>query len=384
MPETFTREIDLPPVGTPPLPRPSLLNKRTLWGLLTLAAIGWSLAQVGLFQKEIVNTGGWNQMVRFLQATLHPEVSPQFLALTFKAAIVTLAYAVWGTVLSVLFGLIGGILASEVWWQSVFPARGGNERQGRSYWLSIRALLAIPRAIHEIIWGLFFVNIFGLDPLTAIMAIAIPYGAIVAKVFSEILDETPRQPLLALLHSGVSPLKAFAYALLPQAFPDLLSYTFYRFECSIRAAAILGIIGAGGLGFEILLSLQALHYDQLWTLFYALFILNGLVDYWSALLRRRFSHTNRLDLEQKQITLTASSTPRKNPTYRHDTVVKGSLLLTGLLLPFSFWYIQPDLSKLWSPRTMQLLGGVMRDSFPPRFATDQLSTLISLSGQTLT
>jgi phosphonate transport system permease protein len=84
----------------------------------------------------------------------------------------------------------------------------------------VRGVLAVQRAIHESIWGLFFVNILGLNPLVAVFGIALPFGAIVAKVFSEILDETPRQPLAALRNSGTTPLQALFYGLLPQAFPN--------------------------------------------------------------------------------------------------------------------------------------------------------------------
>ncbi|ERT03516.1 putative phosphonate ABC transporter domain protein, partial [Lyngbya aestuarii BL J] len=104
-------------------------------------------------------------------------------------------FAVCGTVFSILIGLIGGLFSSEIWWRSLSPQLFGTP------WLFIRSLLAIPRSIHEAIWGLFFVNIFGLDPLVAILAIAIPFGTITAKVFSDILDETPRQALTALLSS---------------------------------------------------------------------------------------------------------------------------------------------------------------------------------------
>ena len=183
--------------------RPSLLNWRTLWGLLFVASFIWSLQSAGLFGQDLVNEGGWTLGLRFLLAATRPELAPDFLWLTLDATLKTLAYAVCGTFLSVLFGLVGGVLCSEVWWQSA--SRGGFATP----WLAVRAGLAIPRAIHELIWGLFFVNIFGLDPLVAVLAIAIPFGAIVAKVFSEILDEIPRQPLMALLNSGVTPLNAF-------------------------------------------------------------------------------------------------------------------------------------------------------------------------------
>ena len=243
-------------------------------------------------------------------------------------------------------------------------------------------MLAIPRAIHELIWGLFFVNIFGLDPLVAVLAIAVPYGAIVAKIFAEILDETPRQPLEALLNSGVAPLTAFCYSLIPQAFLDLLSYSFYRFECSIRSAAVLGIIGAGGLGYEILLSLQSLRYAQLWTLFYALFLLNGLVDWGSAWLRQRLGSPSRIELNFRG---RAAGTRRSKSLWasRRDPLL--GLVGVGMLalIGFSFWQVQADFSKLASPRALTLLQAVGRSTFPVTVSLTQLQQLANLSVQTL-
>ncbi len=363
--------------------QPSLLNWRTLWGLLFVAAVIWSLHSAGLFERDLVNVGGWTLVVRFLLAAKSPELSLEFLHLTLEATLQTLAYAVCGTFFSVLLGLVGGVLSSEVWWQSV--SMGGFQAP----WLVVKAILAIPRAIHELIWGLFFINIFGLDPLVAVLAIAIPFGAITAKVFSEILDETPRQPLIALLNSGVLPLNAFAYSLIPQAFPNLLSYTFYRFECSIRSAAVLGIIGAGGLGYQILLSLQSLRYEQMWTFLIALVLLSGSTDFWSAMLRRRIGAPSRLDLNVLKLRSpqppfqdqSGNERQAKELGLQRDLVVDLSLLGAIVLLIFSFWYVKADFTKLWTPRTAQLLAGVIQDSFPPD--SSQLSQVLTLSAQTL-
>ncbi|MBW4650872.1 MAG: ABC transporter permease subunit [Kastovskya adunca ATA6-11-RM4] len=344
-----------------------------LWWLVLLGAIAFSLYQAGLFQQDLLNLGGLPLLWRFLRASVQPDLSPELLAITLDATLVTLAYAVCGTFLSLLIGIVGGVLASEVWWLAVFPRHGGQ----RTSWLGMRVFLTVPRAIHELIWGLFFINIWGLDPLTAILAIAIPFGAITAKVFSEILDETPRQSLFALLNSGVKPLTAFTYSLLPQAFLNLLSYSFYRFECSIRSAAVLGIIGAGGLGYQILLSLQSLRYQQLWTFFYALLLLNGLVDLSSALLRHRLGCASRLDLNLRKL---SRSSP---PVYRRDPVVNLASLGVLLLVPFCFGYIKADFSKLWSPRTQQLLGDIAQSSFPPDLGGTPLSELLTLSIQTV-
>ena len=354
--------------------RPSIFNWRTLWGLLFLASFVWSLHSAGVFEQDLINEGGWNLVWRFLVAAVHPDFSPEFLQLTLDATLKTLAYAVCGTCFSVLIGLVAGILSSEVWWESVLKTQK-RKLITQSPWLVVRGVLAIPRAIHELIWGLFFVNIFGLDPLVAVLAIAIPFGAITAKVFSEILDETPRQPLMALLNSGVPPLNAFIYSLIPQAFLNLLSYAFYRFECSIRSAAVLGIIGAGGLGYQIFLSLQSLRYEQMWTFLIALILLTGATDFWSAMLRRRLGAPSRLDLNVLNLS------GRKKPLYQNDPVVKVSFLGTVVLVIFSFWYVQADYSKLYSPRTFQLLAGVFQDALPPDFS--QLSQLFELSAKTL-
>lgn len=355
--------------------RPSLLNAKSLWSLLFVASLLWSLHSAGIFEGNFINTGGWTLVWRFLAAATHPDFSPDILKLTLDATLKTLAFAVCGTALCVSMGLVGGVLSSEVWWQSVAGIGSQSSFRDRVPWLVVRTALAIPRAIHELIWGLFFVNILGLDPLVAILAIALPFGAITAKVFSEILDETPRQPLKALLNSGVPPLNAFAYSLIPQAFLNLLSYSFYRFECSIRSATVLGIIGAGGLGYQILLSLQSLDYEQVWTFLIALVLLNGLTDFWSAVLRHRLGAPSRIDLNVLNLK------QRKHSLYQRDPVVRGSFVGAIVLLIFSFWYVQADFSKLWAPQTAELLAGVMQDVFPPD--TSQLGQLFTLSAQTL-
>jgi phosphonate transport system permease protein len=358
-----------------------------------MGAIVVSLYATGIFRQDSFNPGGIPQFLQFFTAILHPDFSPEFLLLTWDATLVTLAYAVCGTFLSVLFGLIGGIFCSEVWWFAV-----SQWQPQRSIRLTLRGALSIPRAIHELIWGLFFVNIFGLDPLVGILAIAIPYGAIVAKVFSELLDETPRQPLITLLTSGVNPPTAFLYALLPQTFLDLLSYTFYRFECSIRSAAVLGIIGAGGLGYQVLLSLQSLRYEQLWTLFFALFLLSGTVDLSSATLRRRLGSPNRLDLHLRKSQISArSSSPRcllsplhrataadyRPPSFLWRSLPTLSTIATLLLIPFCFGYVQADFSKLWSPRTLSLLMEMAQMALSPELNWGEARSLLGLSLQTV-
>lgn len=356
--------------------RPSHWNGRTGWLLLFVLACIWSLAQAGLFAgRPIVNVGGWGQFTSFWQAALQPTLTSEFLLITLRATFVTLAYAVVGTFLSLLLGFFLGVLVSEVWWASVWPH---HARWRRVPWGVLRALLAVPRGIHELLWGLFFLNIFGLDPLVAILAIGIPYGATVAKVFSEILDESDHAPLQALLSSGSTASKAILYGLLPLALADMISYAFYRFECAIRAAAILGVIGAGGLGYQILLSMQTLNYNETWTLFYALMLLSGLADVWSAQVRQRLGRT---DVVCAEYSVAANGRILANG--RFDPVLRTSILAILVLLPLSVWYLQPTWSLLWSPRTAHLLENIVQQAWPLNLTSEALTQLFNLSQATV-
>ncbi|MGA1283590.1 MAG: PhnE/PtxC family ABC transporter permease [Prochlorothrix sp.] len=378
--------------GSPPGLGPLALL-RLPWGFWMVGlglGLGLGYGFYGRAAGPIVNGGGFANFGAFWAASLHPDLAPDFLARIVRASGITFAYAVCGTVLSVAIGAIGGGLASKIFWLSFCPQGSRGYGWGLAAWGLVRGLLIPPRAIHELIWGLLLLNILGLDPVVAVLAIAIPFGASVAKVFSEILDETPTDPLYALLYAGVSPPKAWLYGFLPLALPNLLSYTFYRFECSLRSAAVLGVIGAGGLGYELLLSLQSLRYDELWTGFYALLVLNGLVDSWSATLRRSLGFTSRLDLNQSPGP--APSSPRgaggdSNASRRGGSdrswLIPVSGLLSAIAIPLSFYSLDIGWDRLFSPRSRLLLGEIFAEARPPWPDTATLTQLAQLSLLTL-
>ena len=150
----------------------------------------------------------------------------------------------------------------------------------------VRLFLAGIRSIHELVWAVLFVTAFGLSPLAAILAIALPYGGILGRIYADLFNDVPDPPLQALRASGASPLRVLLYGRLPMALPDLLGYTFYRLECAIRAAAIMSFVGIRGLGYEIQLSLHDLLFNQVWTLMLFMVALVMVVDMWSSRLRR--------------------------------------------------------------------------------------------------
>jgi phosphonate transport system permease protein len=355
-----------------------------MWVIIFIGGLVWALLESGIFQNELINSGGITLGLDFLTASFNPELSREFIQLTLEATLTTLAFAVCGLFLSVVFGFFGGVVASETWIKAYTVARDDQELPFlvRGVWLVLRWILVLFRSVHEVIWALIFVAIIGLDPLSAILAIAIPFAAIIAKVFSEIIDETNHDRLNALLNSGVSPSKAFLYGLLPLTFADMLSYGFYRFECAIRAAAVLGIVGVGGLGYQIFLSLQTLKFAQIWTLLFALLLLNGLADLWSSILRRRLGMESQcggrcIDLEAIQ-----ANHKGIDPIYQ-DRVIKFSIVFAAVLVPLSFWYVSPDIGKLITERTFQNMVAFGQSAFPPTFEAFSFGEWIDLSKITI-
>jgi phosphonate transport system permease protein len=260
-----------------PRARDSLLRGRGLLTVLLVTAFLWSLASVD-WKGPLVHPGGLASLGQFFGAAINPELSASYLKLALEATWRTAAYAVAGMCLALLLGFPLGVLASGTLFKSSLAR-----------WNSVglfRFLLGFFRAIHELVWAWMFVVALGLSPMAAILALAIPYGAILGRIYADILNDVQRGPLQALRSSGASEWKVLFYGRLPMALPDMLSYSFYRLECAIRAAAIMGFVGIGGLGMQIQLSLNDLLYGQVWTLLFFLIGLILLVDSWSSWVRR--------------------------------------------------------------------------------------------------
>ena len=255
----------------------SLLDNRRLLSLLLVGALVWSIASVD-WRGSIIHTGGGSAFQEFFLALFPPEVSPAFLRIALEASWQTATFAVAALTLAILIGLPLGILAS-----GQVAASSGRVRLLS---VGVRLFLAVIRSVHELVWAVLFVTAFGFSSLSAILAIAIPYGGILGRIYAERLNDVPEEPLRALRAGGASPLGVLFYGRFPMALPDLLSYSFYRFECAIRAAAIMSFVGIRGLGFEIQLSIQDLLFSQVWTLMLFLVALVVLVDLWSTRVRR--------------------------------------------------------------------------------------------------
>lgn len=146
-------------------------------------------------------------------------------------------------------------------------------------WRIVRLFCASIRAVHELFWGLIFMQLFGLSPLTGLLAIAIPYTGIFAKIFAEIFERQSPVPGKSLA-PGTARVSRFAYTLLPQAWPELAGYTRYRFECALRSSAILGFIGLPTLGFYLETAFKQGQYSEAFALLLVFYLIIASIRYW--------------------------------------------------------------------------------------------------------
>ena len=258
------------------------------------AAAAWSVWWLSGVPGELATTEGGLRVARALLAravspalSYESAVPPGTEPLLWKAVIAaraTILFAAAAMSLALLGGAVLGFLASSAWWTDERRARIGP-----AVYAATRVLIAALRSVHELLWAVLLLAAFGVSQLSAVLAIAIPYSAILAKVFSELVDEAPRDAARAIRESGASSLQAFFFGLLPRALPDIAAYAFYRFECAVRSSAVLGFFGFPTLGYYVAASFENLHYGEVWTYLYVLFAVVAALDWWSGALRRRFA-----------------------------------------------------------------------------------------------
>ncbi|MDA0224569.1 MAG: phosphonate ABC transporter, permease protein PhnE [Proteobacteria bacterium] len=238
------------------------------FGLATAA----SFAFLGVDFVSLLTGDSATQMARFAAGFFPPDMSPAFLARTMHGAAETLAISAMGTLVAAL----GGVLLS-------LPASG---RWGRWLRVPARLVLNLLRAIPELVWAVFMVLAAGLGPFAGCLALALHTSGVLGRLFAETLENAPVEPSQALRHAGSGATAAFLYGTLPVVLPQFVSYVLYRWEYNIRMAAVLGFVGAGGLGQMLYVSLSVFKTHEASTLMLSMIAIVTVVDVMSAWLRR--------------------------------------------------------------------------------------------------
>lgn len=254
------------------------LHKRKILSMLLILAFLWSLSSVE-WSRDLMHGGGLATATEIAAAFFHPDLSGDILLLALESSWTTLSYAAAGMSLAMILAFFSGIFASGI--------MASSEKSKQLQKSFFRRLLGFMRAIHELVWAWLFVASIGLSPFAAIFALAIPYGGILGRIFADMLEDVPEEPIRALEAAGASKLQAFWYGYLPMVRSSITSYAMYRFECAVRSSAIMSFVGIGGLGYQIQLSLDDLQYGEVWTFVFFLIILVVMIDAWSNQLRNQ-------------------------------------------------------------------------------------------------
>jgi len=258
-------------------------------GLLVLVV--WSYRGTGLSFGTLLGAAGRHHMALFVRQMFPPDLSPNLLRQIAWGALETLATSFLGTLLAVLLAavLLGGatrtLAVSSAFSEAGSHGLWGRLRQTLRYGMA-RALLNLFRSVPELLWALLFILAVGLGPFAGVLALGVHTAGVLGRLFAEVLENVDRRPCETLQAAGANRMQVFLYGMLSQALPELVSFALYRWEVNIRAAAILGFVGAGGLGYQLFIALNLFLHQQLLTLMAAMLILVTLVDLCSALLRR--------------------------------------------------------------------------------------------------
>ena len=264
-------------------------RRGTLLGITVTAILcAWAL---GLDPRRLFNGGTLTLVLDFVGSAFVPAFDYEdpingaepFLLVAVKAVVGTIRYAILAMTVAVPCAVLLSFFASVAWWPDHDAWRGIL----RTIYFVARAVMAFARSIHELIWGLLFITAIGMSSEAAIIAIAIPYSGILAKIYSEILEEHSKEAQETLRAIGGRSVTAFLLGLVPAALPDLISYTFYRFECGIRSAAVLGFVGIETVGHFIKLSSDEFHYREVWTYLYVLIVAIVLIEWWASTIRKQ-------------------------------------------------------------------------------------------------
>jgi len=223
-------------------------------------------------------------MGQFLEAFFPPKLDLDFLRLIFYATLETLAMATAGMALAIVGAFPLALIISNNFSISSMGARRGGW-VGKIIRLVCRLLVILLRGIPELVWALVWVRIFGLGTTAGVLAIAVTYAGLLGKVYSDILESSPKAGTKALLMQGSGRLIAFCFATLPECSQELASYTVYRWECAVRASVVMGFVGAGGLGQLMDQSMKMLSGSEVSTILLIFLSLVFLADVLSYLIR---------------------------------------------------------------------------------------------------
>ncbi|MFF3664553.1 phosphonate ABC transporter, permease protein PhnE [Microtetraspora malaysiensis] len=262
-------------VPAPPSRRrsPSALGAAVVTVLVALHVLAWQ--GTGFSPAELVR--GWHGMADFVGEAIPPDLSWPVLVSGIRAALVTLYIGLLGTTFSVPFALVLAVLGAR------------TTTPNRWVYQAARSLLSFLRAVPDVVFALIFVTAVGLGPFAGVLALIFHNTGVMGKLWSEAMEEIDLGPRDALRTNGAGGVQVVAHAILPAVVPQFIGLLLYRFDVNVRSSLVLGLVGAGGIGFLVNQSIKLFRFDQMATHLLIVLVLVIGVDLLSAAVRRRIA-----------------------------------------------------------------------------------------------
>jgi phosphonate transport system permease protein len=241
--------------------------------LVFLVVLGQAALVVHARPQDLIS--GAHGMADILRRSFPPDFDK--IGDTFWPALETLDIALFGTTAAVIMALPLAVLAAR------------NTTPARPVYVIARGIIALCRAVPDLVWALLFVTAVGLGPFPGALAVSVHSIGMLGRLFSEVVEDMDMGTVEALTMSGASRLQVFSHAVVPSVLPSLLGIALYRLDENIRASLVLGFVGAGGLGFQLLTAMNLFQYRTVSLLLLVTFLIVMVAERFSAFLRARIA-----------------------------------------------------------------------------------------------
>ena len=246
---------------------------RTVAVVVAILIVVQSLIVVQARPQDLIT--GFHGMVDIIRRASPPDFSklPDVMWPTLE----TIDIAIFGTIGGVLMALPLAVMAAT----NVTPSRV-------LYYLS-RAIIGLARAIPDLVWALLFVTAVGLGPFPGGLALAVHSIGMLGRLFAETIENMDMAPIDALALTGANRMQVFSHGVVPTVLPALLGIGLYRLDENIRSSLVLGFVGAGGIGFELLTAMNLFQYREVSLLLIVIFVIVFAAEHLSAICRQRLA-----------------------------------------------------------------------------------------------
>lgn len=271
--ESASHQVAAASMASSELVAPRTAAMRAIVAVVLLIAYGWALSRLGLSSERLA--AGWDMFKRVVTAASVPDWA--YLPRVWEGLRESLHIAVLATTAAAVMAFPFGLIAAEHPHIRTFLsplAKGG---------------LGAIRTFPEILFAILFMRAVGPGPYAGVLALSVYSVGFMGKFYAQIMEEVPAGPAEALRAAGAGRLAVIRHALLPYALPGFLSLVLYRFEQNVRVATVLGIVGAGGIGQQLMLSLTSRSWNRVIVIILVLIAAISLIDALSGWARHRIS-----------------------------------------------------------------------------------------------